>query len=400
LATNNLSYRDATPYGLGKGEHDDFRLIKRKRRVHSEAEIWFGGDLSMTSATHIREAMRWRGDEPIDWTSMAAAGLGMAGPLALAAHNGHLNIGLAGAVGSLLMGTGSAGRTIGDLGYNELKILATLAVAAIIVAIISDHGVWSNAAVVLVAGIAALIGGYSLQLSVSTGRFIVFLCITFSAASGHEDAVSIFPLICLNAACTSALIFAFGAVKRSIHEPGPLAEPTDVPSFTLRQKLNRWFGLLCTLKGWQFPLRIVICLGIAVAIATYWPTHRFFWIALTVALVCQRPLEPWPLRTTQRAIGTCIGVVIAAIAITQALPSWALITLLGLLSTFRLGLQKRNYLLFSAFITPVVMLILDAGRPVESNLLFDRLVATIIGSALVILVNQGMVLLVERREAR
>jgi hypothetical protein len=353
----------------------------------------------MTGATHIREAMRWSADEPIDWASMAAAGLGMAGPLALAAQNGHLDVGLAGAVGSLLMGTGTSGRTIGDLGYNEIKILTTLTVAAVIVALITGHGVWSDIAVVIVAGIAAILGGYSLQLGISTGRFIIFLCITFSAASGRENAVEIFPLICLNAAFTSALIFAFGAVRRSISAPRVLSEPVEVQTIPRRQRIARWLGTLRTLKGWQFPLRLVICLGIAVTIAACLPAHRFFWIALTVALVCQRPLEPWPLRTTQRAVGTLIGVVIAGIAITQSLPPWALITLLGLLSTFRLALQKRNHLMFSALITPVVMLILDAGQPVEPNLLFDRLVATAIGAGLVILVNRAVVLLVDWQAA-
>jgi hypothetical protein len=350
----------------------------------------------MIAAAHMREALRWTTDEPTDRASMLAGAFGMAVPLAIAAAYGHLTLGLAGAVGSLLMGNGSTGRTITDLAVNELKVLATLALAAAIVAVIAEHGVASDIAIVVIVGLAAIVGGYSRQMGVTTGRFIIFLSITFSAASGRPDAILIFPLIGLTAIWTSALIFVFGAIARTIDPPARLMPPSQAPIPMRAERFARFRETLMSLKGWQFTLRIVICFAISVTIAAMFPTHRFFWIALTVALVCQRPLEPWPLRTTQRAIGTFIGVVIAWLTIAGTVPEWALVVLLGVLSGLRLGLRTRNYLLFSAFMTPVIMLILDAGRPVEPQLLTDRIIATLIGAGLVILVNRAMVAVVAK----
>jgi len=332
----------------------------------------------MSGITHIREALRWTPDEPTDWASMAAAAIGMAVPLALAAAYGDI--------------------TLGDLARNELKILATLAIAAAIVAVIADHGAWSYGGLVLVAGAAAVLGGYSRQLSVSTGRFIVFFCVIFSAATGHGGNPWLFALIGATALWTSALIAVFGAIARHFHPPTHLAPAVNAPKPTHAQLMARWRVSMRHLKGWQFPLRLVICLGLATIIAAQFPNHRYFWIAVTVALVCQRPLEPWPLRTTQRTIGTLIGVGIAAVAIIRPLPDWALVSLLGILCGLRLGVRTRNYLAFSALMTPVIMLILDAGHPVDTNLLVDRVSATLIGAGLVVIINRVMAAIVETIE--
>lgn len=40
--------------------------------------------------------------------------------------------------------------------------------------------------------------------------------------------------------------------------------------------------------------------------------------------------------------------------------------------------------------TPLVILILDAGRPVEATIPADRLVATLIAAALVVVVNAAV----------
>jgi uncharacterized membrane protein YccC len=350
----------------------------------------------MASASHLQRALRWTTDEPADFASMLAVTIGMAVPLTLAAMNGHLELGLAGAVGSLLMGNAAYGRTINDLAENEVNVLVTFGLAAGIVAVIAEHGVWSDVGVVVVAVAAALIGGYSRALGVSTGRFIVFLCVTFSASTSEANAPLVFPLMGLTALWTSGLIFIFGAIARLIDPPAPLMPATDFEIVRFPERWSRWIASMRTLKGLQFPLRLMISLGLAVAIAAAFPTHRFFWIALTVALVCQRPLEAWPLRTTQRALGTFLGVILAALTIQQPVPNWMLIALLSLFNGIRQGLRTRNYLLFSAFMTPVIMLILDAGHPVEPHLLFDRFVATTIGALLTIAVNRVMVAVVGR----
>jgi hypothetical protein len=71
---------------------------------------------------------------------------------------------------------------------------------------------------------------------------------------------------------------------------------------------------------------------------------------------------------------------------------------LGIICALRLYVRNHNYLIFSALITPVIMMILDAGRPVEINLLVDRVAATLMAAVLVILINAIMVRAVEARK--
>lgn len=352
----------------------------------------------MIGASHLREVLRWGQDDPLDWGLMAAGGFGMLVPLWLAAANGHLELGLGGAVGSLLMGNSSNGRTREELARNEIKIFATLCLAAVCVALIVGHGFISDLAVVGAVAVAAVIGGYSNRLSMATSRFIVYLCIMLSAGSGHESGLIVFVLMIVSAAWTSFLIVAFGAITRAIRPPSHLSPATNSRPATPAELRTRWFASLRTLRGWQFAIRITVCLLVSVAIATIWPTHRYFWVAITVALICQRPLETWPVRTTQRAIGTLIGVGAAYILLATPPPVAIMIAALGIICALRLAVRSRNYLVFSALMTPVIMMILDAGRPVEINLLVDRIAATLMAAALVILVNALMVRAIEAQK--
>ena len=53
-------------------------------------------------------------------------------------------------------------------------------------------------------------------------------------------------------------------------------------------------------------------------------------------------------------------------------------------------LRGTNYLAYSAAMTPLIVLIVDGGRAPESGLLLDRLVATVLGAALVVGANRAM----------
>lgn len=50
-------------------------------------------------------------------------------------------------------------------------------------------------------------------------------------------------------------------------------------------------------------------------------------------------------------------------------------------------LRARNYLAYTAAMTPLIILILDMGRPSELAVLIDRLIATLVAAGLVIATN-------------
>jgi hypothetical protein len=74
----------------------------------------------------------------------------------------------------------------------------------------------------------------------------------------------------------------------------------------------------------------------------------------------------------------------AAFTLRSGLPSWALAGVIGILAGARPLLRVRNYLAYSAVMTPLIILIIDAGRAPDNGLLLDRLVATLIGAALAV----------------
>jgi len=106
-----------------------------------------------------------------------------------------------------------------------------------------------------------------------------------------------------------------------------------------------------------------------------------------VALLSRRPIETLPIKATRRAFGTAIGVTIAGFFVAYRPPDWAVIGGIGLLAGTRPFLKAGNYLAYSMIMTPLVILILDAGQPPGMGVMIDRLVATLLGATLVITAN-------------
>jgi hypothetical protein len=68
-------------------------------------------------------------------------------------------------------------------------------------------------------------------------------------------------------------------------------------------------------------------------------------------------------------------------------PVWGMVVGVGLLAGLRPLLRACNYLAYTAAMTPLIILLLDAGRPPEGGVLIDRLIAALIGAGLVIATN-------------
>jgi Fusaric acid resistance protein-like len=84
-----------------------------------------------------------------------------------------------------------------------------------------------------------------------------------------------------------------------------------------------------------------------------------------------------------------VALMVASALLLRHPPVWAVATLVGLLGVVRPLLRARNYLLYSLVMTPLILLMLDAGRGPDLGVLFDRVLATLIGSGLVL--SAGMV---------
>jgi hypothetical protein len=337
--------------------------------------------------SHLAEAFRWSTEVETELVQALVSGAGMAGPVAVGAAMGNLPMGLAASVGGLALG-GLAPRSTLKIQIAELiAALAPLAVASLAAALISGRDWATGAAMMALAAVAAAVGGYSRPMAVATTRFIVFLAIVVNVADATPQPIALVVLIMAGALWTACLSLVLGAFARALRRDDPRANVVAPPGATAAQKYARWKRSLAGLSGWQYTLRLAAGLGVAEALRRHWPDHHFYWIGLTVALLTQRRIEALPVKTTQRALGTALGVIAASLFVAYSPPAWSLALGIGLLAGVRPLLRARNYLVYSAVMTPLIVLILSAGRPLESGVLIDRLIATLVAAALAILAN-------------
>lgn len=137
---------------------------------------------------------------------------------------------------------------------------------------------------------------------------------------------------------------------------------------------------------WMPVLRLVLCLAAAQAVAVLLPTERPYWVALTVAVTLKPDFGSVFSRAVQRGLGTMVGVVIGS-GLLVLLPHGALIVLAIAVFAAMLPISAvRNYGMFTTFLTPLIVLLLDLGRQ-DQGLVVARLVDTAVGCAIVLLVG-------------
>jgi hypothetical protein len=270
---------------------------------------------------------------------------------------------------------GTAGEAHGPVAAAVPALLAVLAATAIAATPTPDT------LLIAVVSLAALASGYSRPLAVAAIRFAVYLVLgagLLDAAGAHRGA--------------TALVFGVGALwnialRALLHDRAEAAPVAAARTPTPAQRRAHFRQTLRTAAGWQFAVRLAAGLAVASALRHHWPERHFYWIMLTVALLTQRPIERLPVKTVERLLGTLAGVGATWLVVLAAPSGAALAVAVCALAAAVPVARARSYLLYSAVSTPLILLVLDLGRPIETALLTDRLVATLIGGAIVIAGN-------------
>ncbi len=138
--------------------------------------------------------------------------------------------------------------------------------------------------------------------------------------------------------------------------------------------------------GRIFTLRLMICMGVAGLVTEVLPLQRQYWVALTVAIVLKPDYGSVFARAMQRGIGTIVGAVVGAVLLILVHGLWLLIPLSILAALLPYG-RSRNYGLLATFLTPLVVVLIDLLAPVGWRLAEDRLIDTLIGCAIVLLIG-------------
>jgi hypothetical protein len=340
---------------------------------------------------HIAETLGWTAHEPVGWHAILGAAVGVAVPAAIGLASGRPAIGFAVAMGAMLFGGPDQAEKGAGQGAERRSLSGIFASAVFVglappIATLCARWSWGDVPAIAIVTMVAAVSGYSRPFAIAAMRFIAFLVMSMSIMSqpgGHPGGVAL--LLGIGS--------VWGAVVRVTVRPAamrastPVADSVAKPDPTRRQRVARMKRLLRTLDGWQYPIRLALALGASSIVRHLWPDQHFSWVLVTAALLIERQPEALPVKTTQRALGVVLGVALTGLVLAEIRSPLAIATLVCLLATLRPWLRARNYLAYSAVMTPLILLVMDLGRPIGDDVLIDRLVATLIGSAIVVGVN-------------
>jgi hypothetical protein len=135
-----------------------------------------------------------------------------------------------------------------------------------------------------------------------------------------------------------------------------------------------------------FTLRLMACMGVAAVVSEVLPLQRSYWVPLTVAIVLKPDYGSVFARALQRGIGTIVGAVAGAVLLVLVHGTWLLIPFAVLAALLPYG-RSRNYGLLATFLTPLVVVLIDLLAPAGWRLAEDRLIDTLIGCGIVLVVG-------------
>jgi uncharacterized membrane protein YccC len=138
---------------------------------------------------------------------------------------------------------------------------------------------------------------------------------------------------------------------------------------------------------WLTALRLMVCIGVAALLSEVLPLQRSYWVILTVAIVLKPDLGSVFARALQRGLGTVVGAVLGAAILAIVPYGWLLLIPVAVLAALLPYGRSRNYGLMSTFLTPLIVLLLDLPNRTGWQLAEARLIDTLIGCAIVLVIG-------------
>ncbi|HVX44887.1 MAG TPA: FUSC family protein [Mycobacteriales bacterium] len=181
---------------------------------------------------------------------------------------------------------------------------------------------------------------------------------------------------------------ALRSVRSFLGGERPAGVVATYPHPGVWERLATWFEE--TGRGSRvhvFGLRVTVCVGAAEVVRQLEPSARSYWIALTVIIVLKPDFGSVFARAVQRGVGTVIGALFGALLLALVPHGPGLIACIAVLAAILPAASARHYGLFSAFLTPLVVLLIDLLDPEGWSLLSARLIDTAIGCGIVLVLG-------------
>lgn len=131
--------------------------------------------------------------------------------------------------------------------------------------------------------------------------------------------------------------------------------------------------------SWRYGLRLAVCIGIAQALVSLVPVPRSYWVALTITFVLKPDFGSVFSRALLRALGTVVGLAIAAAVLAEVPIGWWDVPVMMLLAPLVPAFTPRGYGFQTAAITPVILLLSDILNHQGTGLLLPRLLDSLMG---------------------
>lgn len=343
---------------------------------------------------HMAEVLRLDRQTELKWLEMMGASALIALPIVIGLLAGRLPMGLAVATGAMLASNVTRYASVRVQVEESALLLLSLLLSCLVGIWISRVGVWGDVALWSVTTLAALVGNFDRIVAIVSGRFIVFVVILTEMARHAHHPRAMVVLVMMGGAMAVGLMpmLATGASSAGV----------SASHIGLREKAGRWVRSFRSLSSCQFPIRLSVVMAVTLAMDARWPDRHVLWAALTVALLCKRQLEPVPIRASQRALGASLGVLLSCVFLFRVPSGGVFILFLAGLSAASMVARKQNDMLYSMVATPLIMILVGGGKSPGESMLVDRLVATILGAILLVLVNiivAGMIRTYEKKDS-
>ena len=133
----------------------------------------------------------------------------------------------------------------------------------------------------------------------------------------------------------------------------------------------------------RHALRLAVIVPVAALIARELPLQRSYWMVVAAATILRPEFGATFTRGAERALGTCLGVALAgAIAVTLHPSGGVTIVLVGALAWAGYSLFPASFAVGFAFITALVVFLLNAISPDTLATASARLLDTLVGGAI------------------
>ncbi|MET9406740.1 FUSC family protein [Streptomyces sp. NPDC002935] len=141
-------------------------------------------------------------------------------------------------------------------------------------------------------------------------------------------------------------------------------------------------NVLLSGASWRYGTRLALCIGLGQVLVSTVAVPRSYWVALTITFVMKPDYGSVFSRALLRAIGTVVGLVVAAAVLTVVPRGWWDVPVMMLLGPLIPALTPRGYGYQTAAITPVILLLSDILNHQGTGLIVPRLVDSLIGCAI------------------